>query len=305
MWANVSEINGWNVPHIHSGGIWSGAYFVQATPKSGRLIFQDPRSQAHIRTPVHQVPWHKRPETWDEIHIDPTPGLFYLWPSWLRHYVEPNTEAAARISISFNVDQVFPKRISRPKVPVYVAVPKVFSDDEIQKIYQQLKDSGEWEIGQVGHQDTAVIYESYRNNQVTFADHHREEWRWVYDKIRHHAEIISREVYHVDIDGPGESIQFARYHVNEKYDEHTDVNPRRGGEQGRRSLSSVLTLKPAQRGGGTAFPRSKMEPVVQNPGDVVYFRSDEPHAALPVLEGVRDAAIIWFHRRETEQEADT
>ena len=63
MWANINPPGGYNNGHIHPNSLFSGAYYVKASPNSGRLI---------------------------------------MFPAWMWHKVEPNQSNDIRISVSFN-----------------------------------------------------------------------------------------------------------------------------------------------------------------------------------------------------------
>ena len=300
MWANISERGGCNVPHTHSGGLWSGVYFVSVPQGSKPLVLQDPRLQAHIHSPIYQDPYEDRQGTWDRIHHEPKETQLVLFPSWLEHYVEPHEADEPRISISFNLEQIVPHQQSAPTTPVYVSVPEVLSRDDITRVYSQLGGK-DWETSRVmveggkGESKPGI-----RNNSVFFAEGTSEDspWYWLYAKVLHHAEIVNEEVYKVDISGGGQAMQFARYKIGEKYNQHVDVAEGCTDESSRRTLSCSVILRPSEKGGGLSFPRAP-EPVPhQMAGDAVFFRADEEHAALAVQEGVRDTLIIWILRKK-------
>ena len=71
----------------------------------------------------------------------------------------------------------------------------------------------------------------------------------------------------------------------------------RGDNARRRTLSCSIVLRPAERGGGIRFPKAASQPEHCRPGDAVFFAATEPHAALPVEEGVRDSLIVWFNEK--------
>ena len=90
-------------------------------------------------------------------------------------------------------------------------------------------------------------------------------------------------------------MQFARYRKGERYKVHIDMSRDSDEAPGFRSLSCVIGLKQAEKGGGTSFPRAgAVDPA---PGDLLIFTADEPHEALPVVEGYRDTLVVWFGRR--------
>lgn len=110
MWANVSPRHAFNRMHTHPGVIWSGVYYVQSPPDSGRIFFSDPRVQAGVLRPYLSEAGKRRPENWSEVFYEPIEGRMLLFPAWLLHEVEPNLsevpgDEGHRISISFNLRQ--------------------------------------------------------------------------------------------------------------------------------------------------------------------------------------------------------
>ena len=43
MWANINPSGGYNQMHLHPNSLFSGAYYIKASPNSGRLALMDPR----------------------------------------------------------------------------------------------------------------------------------------------------------------------------------------------------------------------------------------------------------------------
>lgn len=109
MWANINPRHGYNRSHTHPNSLWSGVYYVQTPADCGRILFSDPRSQASVILPQY-APGEPGPEAWGAVCFDPVAGRLILFPSWLRHEVEPNLAQAEspegdRIAISFNIRQ--------------------------------------------------------------------------------------------------------------------------------------------------------------------------------------------------------
>lgn len=110
MWANISPRGAFNRMHVHPGVIWSGVYYVQTPPQSGRIYFADPRVQAQMLRPRLSDEGRKLSNNWSEVYYEPIAGRMILFPAWLLHEVEPNLSDATgdegdRISISFNLFQ--------------------------------------------------------------------------------------------------------------------------------------------------------------------------------------------------------
>ena len=111
MWANINPPGGYNRSHTHPGSLWSGVYYVQAPEHCGRVVFHDPRVQAEVQ-PI-KIAEDKLADQrhWREVNHKAMAGRLVLFPSWLRHEVEPNLAKvdepySDRISISFNYGQM-------------------------------------------------------------------------------------------------------------------------------------------------------------------------------------------------------
>ena len=104
MWANINPPGGYNRPHLHPNSHFSGAYYIKAPQNSGDIVFNDPRSGAHMVMPNRKK--GKPPSRlWREIHVAPLEGRIIMFPAWLWHCVDPNKSNDIRISVSFNFIQ--------------------------------------------------------------------------------------------------------------------------------------------------------------------------------------------------------
>ena len=93
LWVNVLKPGGTHSGHIHPHSVVSGTIYVAVPQGSGALKLEDPRLSMLMAAPA-------RPDTF--VYAEPSKGSVFLWESWLRHEVMPNTARADRISISFN-----------------------------------------------------------------------------------------------------------------------------------------------------------------------------------------------------------
>lgn len=98
-WANVNPKYASNKIHDHANCLFSGVYYLKTPKDCGNLMFYDPRSAKSFYKP--KVP-NFTAYTADAIaHVAET-GLLLIFPSWLKHGVEPNLSDDDRVSISFN-----------------------------------------------------------------------------------------------------------------------------------------------------------------------------------------------------------
>jgi uncharacterized protein (TIGR02466 family) len=111
-WVNVNPSGAYNMPHDHPGSFWSGCYYVKndkpADPGGGDITFIDARS-APAGQPVVQAPVFRALHS-----VHPQPGSLLLFPSSLKHLVNPNDSEEDRVTIAFNVF-LFPAAPAAPR----------------------------------------------------------------------------------------------------------------------------------------------------------------------------------------------
>ena len=101
MWCNINYYKDFNWPHRHPMSTFAGVYYVQTPEKSGRIKFEHPAQDIMLHYP--------RSNGVDAAHDGamaclPQEKRLYIFPSWLRHSVEPNmNKNEKRISFSFNL----------------------------------------------------------------------------------------------------------------------------------------------------------------------------------------------------------
>lgn len=98
-WANVNPKYASNKIHDHANCLFSGVYYVKTPKDSGNLMFYDPRSAKTFYKPLVS---NFTAYTADAVSHAAEEGLLLIFPSWLKHGVEPNLSDEDRVSISFN-----------------------------------------------------------------------------------------------------------------------------------------------------------------------------------------------------------
>lgn len=102
-WININNKGHFNVPHVHPFSLFSAVYYVKVPKNSGRLVFENP---------IQQHDFVMKPDTVDLFNLfnagywyaSPEENDLIIFPSWLRHWVEPNYTDKNRISIAFNLE---------------------------------------------------------------------------------------------------------------------------------------------------------------------------------------------------------
>lgn len=98
-WANINPQYASNKIHDHANCLFSGVYYLKTPENCGNLMFYDPRSARTFYKPnVKQYTAY----TADAVAHGAEAGLLMIFPSWLKHGVEPNLSQEDRVSISFN-----------------------------------------------------------------------------------------------------------------------------------------------------------------------------------------------------------
>jgi uncharacterized protein (TIGR02466 family) len=98
-WANVSPKYASNKIHDHANCLFSGVYYVKTPPDCGNIMFYDPRDAKTFYKPAVSS---FTAYTADAVAHAAEAGVLLIFPSWLKHGVEPNLSDEDRVSISFN-----------------------------------------------------------------------------------------------------------------------------------------------------------------------------------------------------------
>ena len=100
LWVNVLKPGAAHSGHIHPHSVVSGKIYVATPPGAGAHRLDYPRLPLMMAAPRRRS---DAPETARSfVTLQPSPGVIYLWESWLRHEVLANAAKTPRISVSFN-----------------------------------------------------------------------------------------------------------------------------------------------------------------------------------------------------------
>ena len=98
LWYNVNNLGSFNRPHEHFGDVISGVYYISIPKNSGSIVFLNENLDLYYRDNIKNFNEYNS-SIWK---IEPEENKCILFPSYLKHYVEPNLNKKERISISFN-----------------------------------------------------------------------------------------------------------------------------------------------------------------------------------------------------------
>ena len=99
-WVNVMGRGAAHGLHLHPLSTISGTYYVAVPAGSPGLKFEDPRLERLMASPPRLRGARRANRQW--VMLSARAGQVVLFESWLRHEVTPNTQAAERVSVSFN-----------------------------------------------------------------------------------------------------------------------------------------------------------------------------------------------------------
>ena len=97
-WFNINKLGSFNRPHYHPQAVISGVYYISIPKNSGQIYFEQLNDVNKVYGEVNNFNEYNS-GVWG---YHPKENLCLLFPSYLRHYVEPNLNKKDRISMSFN-----------------------------------------------------------------------------------------------------------------------------------------------------------------------------------------------------------
>jgi len=104
VWININEYKDYNIPHLHPDAVYSGCFYVKTPPDCGHIIIEHPALDLmnYYQFPLKYEKFNPYVASCWEMEVEE--NVMYVFPSWLKHNVEPNlNKEEKRISIAFNV----------------------------------------------------------------------------------------------------------------------------------------------------------------------------------------------------------
>jgi uncharacterized protein (TIGR02466 family) len=101
IWINVNRRFHTNSVHIHDNSFISGAFYLNARPGQGNIVFYKNYSQDYSIASAAKIGRYTQINN-SAITFTPETGKLIMFPGWLPHGVEHNDTDEDRISISFN-----------------------------------------------------------------------------------------------------------------------------------------------------------------------------------------------------------
>ena len=106
IWGNINSYKDYNIAHVHGASVISGVYYLKLPSKSGQICFYNPAHEGIDYLWEHCIEKFT-PQNSSSWRIDVEEGDLILFPSWLKHGVEPNlNKKEDRVSIAFNISKI-------------------------------------------------------------------------------------------------------------------------------------------------------------------------------------------------------
>lgn len=103
IWININEKGNSNNKHVHPVSSFSGTIYIQVDDNTGKIRFFDdffPQKHYPVRLNNDRI-FHQT------VNYTPKNGMIIIFPAWLPHEVLPNESDLTRISMSFNIRQIY------------------------------------------------------------------------------------------------------------------------------------------------------------------------------------------------------
>jgi uncharacterized protein (TIGR02466 family) len=105
LWININGYKDFNTTHFHGNCLLSGVYYLQTPKDCGNILFENPANDLMQSNWFNENLKEKNNYTSEKWWLPNEESLLYIFPSWLKHSVEPNlNKKDKRISISFNLN---------------------------------------------------------------------------------------------------------------------------------------------------------------------------------------------------------
>ena len=99
IWLNINEYSNFNWAHTHPGCSLSGVYYVKTPIQCGDIMFEHPSMREMGWIQIENFNKYNA----SSFSMASKEGMLYIFPSWMIHKVNPNSNKKNRISISFNL----------------------------------------------------------------------------------------------------------------------------------------------------------------------------------------------------------
>lgn len=103
LWININEKGNFNIRHVHPISSFSGTIYIQVDDDTGKICFYD----EYMTRKHYPVKFSNDSVFHENVSYTPRNGMIIIFPAWTPHEVLPSESDMSRISMSFNIRQVY------------------------------------------------------------------------------------------------------------------------------------------------------------------------------------------------------
>lgn len=174
----------------------------------------------------------------------------------------------------------------------WVSIPKIFNDEEIDKICKICEESDQTAASVINGQDFSI-----RKSNVSY--HFLNDTNsWIFENLNFAIQELNNHFYNFDIYGY-EAFQYTKYLSSEngKYEYHTDTvfgsDKPRSMENTRKLSAVVLLSDPEKDFSGGEFEIFLHGKIPMQKGQLILFPSFLAHKVNEVTSGERRSLVVW------------
>ena len=101
MWLNINRKGDTNVAHNHARSTFSGIIYIASYKNNQGAVFENPHPAEQFY--LNNITSASSPLASRYYMVSSQPGMMYIFPSWLFHYVPAYEGDDERITIAFNI----------------------------------------------------------------------------------------------------------------------------------------------------------------------------------------------------------
>lgn len=102
-WFSINRLNSYHESHTHIPDVWSGVYYVSATPADAAIAFVN-RNLKDTMWPFKAPKTRHTSVNSSQVTCSVETGLLIIFPSYLEHKVNQQMVDSERITIAFNLN---------------------------------------------------------------------------------------------------------------------------------------------------------------------------------------------------------
>jgi PKHD-type hydroxylase len=186
--------------------------------------------------------------------------------------------------------------LTKIKLNPVICVENLFSDEELEKLCQQL-DNLKIQPAFVGGIEPSADDETHKIRKSNICFIEEDSFNWVYDKLTTAVNYVNSTNYNKTLYGI-EPLQYTEYDssYNGFYATHKDENEFEINIGLLRKLSFTMQLSREEDYTGGSLIIHNNEPIISSKkfGNITFFDSSIPHEVTPVETGIRKSLVGWI-----------